>query len=232
MPRSRVGEGQAAGSTQSGAVVNPRGLRRLFRGSVAIEEMPFYGEVEAESVYFMKRGTAIRIPTPPTMKNHGNYVASLSQLTRWLAERAEEAGATVLPETAGESSWSPTDRCVCAPALRPAATDNRAQLRAGIRHHRSRDHTLWGTRATHPESRSPLRPAGDNIRSGAGREGVWRSPARSGGDPTRWDGRSGPERSTRVRRSSSIDGGRHGHDRHGGGSTTRAAISVHDLLKE
>ena len=36
------------------------------------------------------------------MKNHGNYVASLSQLARWLAEHAEEAGATILPETAAE----------------------------------------------------------------------------------------------------------------------------------
>src|SRR5919199_1013348 len=42
----------------------------------------------------------MRIPTPPTMKNHGNYVASLSQLGRWLAERAEERGAMILPETA------------------------------------------------------------------------------------------------------------------------------------
>ena len=33
------------------------------------------------------------------MKNDGNYVASLSQLGRWLAERAEEGGATILPET-------------------------------------------------------------------------------------------------------------------------------------
>ena len=103
VPVAVLEKGKQPGSHEvSGAVVNPRGLRRLFRGSVAIEDMPFYGEVEAESVYFMKRGSAIRIPTPPTMKNHGNYVASLSQLTRWLAERAEEAGATVLPETAAE----------------------------------------------------------------------------------------------------------------------------------
>jgi electron-transferring-flavoprotein dehydrogenase len=103
VPVAVLEKGKQPGSHEvSGAVVNPRGLRRLFRGSVAIENMPFYGEVEAESVYFMKRGSAIRIPTPPTMKNHGNYVASLSQLNRWLAERAEEAGATVLPETAGE----------------------------------------------------------------------------------------------------------------------------------
>ena len=36
------------------------------------------------------------------MRNHGNLVASLSQLGRWLAEQAEEAGATILPETSGE----------------------------------------------------------------------------------------------------------------------------------
>ena len=37
------------------------------------------------------------------MKNGGNYVASLSQLGRWLAERAEEGGATILPETSGHA---------------------------------------------------------------------------------------------------------------------------------
>jgi electron-transferring-flavoprotein dehydrogenase len=34
------------------------------------------------------------------MRNHGNRVASLSELGRWLAEEAEEAGAMILPETA------------------------------------------------------------------------------------------------------------------------------------
>jgi electron-transferring-flavoprotein dehydrogenase len=86
----------------SGAVVNPRALRRLFRGAKTIQDMPLYGEVEAESVYFLTRSAAFRIPTPPTMKNHGNYVASLSQLTRWLGDEAEAAGATVLPETVAE----------------------------------------------------------------------------------------------------------------------------------
>jgi electron-transferring-flavoprotein dehydrogenase len=85
----------------SGAVVNPRALRRLFRGEVPVEDMPFYGPVHEESVlYLTRRGGAIRIPTPPTMMNHGNYVASLSQLGRWLAEKAEEGGAMLLPETA------------------------------------------------------------------------------------------------------------------------------------
>jgi electron-transferring-flavoprotein dehydrogenase len=62
--------------------------------------MPFYGRVEQESVYFLTRRRAHRIPAPPTMRNHGNLVASLSQLGRWLAEQAESGGATILPETA------------------------------------------------------------------------------------------------------------------------------------
>jgi len=109
--RERLGEvpvavlekGKQAGShLLSGAVVNPRALRRLFKGRKRIDEMPFYGPVEHESVYFLTKQNALRIPAPPTMKNEGNYVASLSRLGRWLAEQAEEAGAMLLPETAAE----------------------------------------------------------------------------------------------------------------------------------
>jgi len=109
--RDRLGEvpvavlekGKQAGShLLSGAVVNPRALRRLFKGRKRIDEMPFYGPVEHESVYFLTKNNALRIPAPPTMKNEGNYVASLSRLGRWLAEQAEEAGAMLLPETAAE----------------------------------------------------------------------------------------------------------------------------------
>ena len=79
--------------------MNPRALRRLFKGRKRIDEMPFYGPVEHESVYFLTPHRALRIPTPPTMKNDGNVLASLSLLGRWLAEQAEEGGAMILPET-------------------------------------------------------------------------------------------------------------------------------------
>jgi electron-transferring-flavoprotein dehydrogenase len=101
VPVAVLEKGKQPGShLLSGAVVNPRALRRLFRDRKRIDELPLYGQVESEAVYLLRRRTAIRIPTPPTMRNHGNYVASLSQLGRWLAEEAEEAGATILPETA------------------------------------------------------------------------------------------------------------------------------------
>jgi electron-transferring-flavoprotein dehydrogenase len=104
VPVAVLEKGKQPGShLVSGAVVNPGSLRRLFAGRVTTSEMPFYGRVEHESVYFLTPRRALRIPTPPTMRNGGNYVASLSQLGRWLAERAEEAGATILPETSGHA---------------------------------------------------------------------------------------------------------------------------------
>ena len=93
MPVAVLEKGKAPGAhLLSGAVVNPRGLQRLFKGRKRIDEMPFYGEVHGESVLFLTKRRAVRIPTPPTMVNHRNYVASLSQLGRWLAEEAEELG--------------------------------------------------------------------------------------------------------------------------------------------
>ncbi len=61
-------------------------------------------------MYFLTPNHAVRLVTPPTMKNQRNYVASLSQLGRWLGEQAEEAGATILPETSGTSCSSRTAR--------------------------------------------------------------------------------------------------------------------------
>ena len=86
----------------SGAVVNPISLRSLFAGRRTTDDMPFFGRVEKESVYFLTRGRAWRIPAPPTMRNHGNYVASLSQIGRWLADEAEALGVSVLPETSAD----------------------------------------------------------------------------------------------------------------------------------
>jgi electron-transferring-flavoprotein dehydrogenase len=103
VPVAVLEKGKAAGShLLSGAVVNPRGLQRLFKGRKTIEDMPFYGPVEGESVLFLTRKHALKIPTPPTMVNHRNYIASVSRLGRWLAEEAEELGATILPETAAD----------------------------------------------------------------------------------------------------------------------------------
>ena len=100
VPVAVVEKGKSPGShLLSGAVVNPRALRRLFRGRVTMNDVPSYGEVHGEAVYLLTKGAALRIPPPPTMRNHGNWVVSVSQLARFLGEQAESGGAAVLPET-------------------------------------------------------------------------------------------------------------------------------------
>jgi electron-transferring-flavoprotein dehydrogenase len=100
VPVAVVEKGKQPGShLLSGAVVNPRSLRKLFKGRKTAADFPFLGEVHGESVYFMTSKQAFRIPAPPTMRNHGNYIASVSQLGRWLADEAEELGTMILPET-------------------------------------------------------------------------------------------------------------------------------------
>jgi electron-transferring-flavoprotein dehydrogenase len=83
--------------------MNPRAIRRLFAGRIPIEQMPTYGPVHGEAVYLLTRSRALRIPPPPTMMNHGNWIVSVSELGRFLAEQAESAGAMILPETTGQT---------------------------------------------------------------------------------------------------------------------------------
>ena len=78
----------------SGAVVNPRAFRELFP-DLSDDEFPFRGPAPKDSVYVLTSGRAQRIPAPPTMHNSGNFVASISEITRWLGERAEALGVNV-----------------------------------------------------------------------------------------------------------------------------------------
>ena len=80
----------------SGAVIEPRALSELLPGwreSGAPLETP----VAEDRLLLLGRSRAIRLPTPPQMRNHGNYVASLGNLCRWLAEQAESLGAEIYP---------------------------------------------------------------------------------------------------------------------------------------
>jgi len=80
----------------SGAVVNPRSFETLFP-ELSIEDFPFRRPVTEESVHVLTERTSVRIPTPPTMKNHGNHIASICEIVRWLGTKAEELGVNVFP---------------------------------------------------------------------------------------------------------------------------------------
>ena len=78
----------------SGAVVNPKPFRELFP-DVPDAELPFRRPVGKEAVYLLTAGRALRLPTPPTMHNGGNYVASICEIVRWLGAKAEALGVNV-----------------------------------------------------------------------------------------------------------------------------------------
>jgi electron-transferring-flavoprotein dehydrogenase len=92
------------GHNLSGAVMRPRPLEELFpdlsREDWRKEGFAF-GAVKKEAVYMMPSATtAVKIPTPPPFKNHGNEVVSVAALARYQQRIAEEAGAYILTETA------------------------------------------------------------------------------------------------------------------------------------
>ena len=78
----------------SGAVVNPRAMRELFP-DLKDADLPFRGPVTNEAVYLLTAGGKVRLPTPPTMQNHGHYVASICEIVRWLGQQAEALGVNI-----------------------------------------------------------------------------------------------------------------------------------------
>jgi len=78
----------------SGAVVNPRALRELFP-DLPDADFPFRAPVIKEAVYLLTAESKWRLPTPPSMRNHGNYIASLCEVVRWLGSKAEALGVNI-----------------------------------------------------------------------------------------------------------------------------------------
>lgn len=80
----------------SGAVLDPKALNELFpdwreRGA------PLTRSVVEDKVLFLTQDRAYHLPTPPSFHNEGNYIISLGQLCRWLAEQAEALGVEIYP---------------------------------------------------------------------------------------------------------------------------------------
>ena len=90
----------------SGAVMDPAALKDLVPDFIE-KKAPLEGEVTKESIYFLTRNKKIKLPFGliprflNPLDNHGNYVVSVSRLTKWLAELAEENGVVIFPGFAG-----------------------------------------------------------------------------------------------------------------------------------
>src|ERR1700675_4745272 len=80
----------------SGAVIEPRALNELIPDWKE-KGAPLITPAADDNFVFLTAGRAIRLPTPPQMNNHGNYVASLGNVCRWLAQQAEGLGVEIYP---------------------------------------------------------------------------------------------------------------------------------------
>src|SRR5437764_12413735 len=83
----------------SGAVIDPIGLDALLPDWRA-EDSPVRTPVTKERFLWLGPAGGVRIPNallPPAMRNHGAYVASLGDVCRWLATKAEALGVDVFP---------------------------------------------------------------------------------------------------------------------------------------
>ena len=80
----------------SGAVLEPRALDELIPDWKA-KGAPVTTAATSDSFWFLTAKRKWRLPTPPPMKNHGNYIISLGKLTRWLGAQAEALGADIFP---------------------------------------------------------------------------------------------------------------------------------------
>lgn len=83
----------------SGAVLDPSGLTRLMPDWKE-KGAPVKTEVTSDKLLLLGPSGSIGVPSflmPPLMHNHGNYIVSMANTCRWMAEQAEALGVEVFP---------------------------------------------------------------------------------------------------------------------------------------
>src|SRR5213595_3140333 len=73
----------------SGALLDPRSMRELLPGFE--KEAPLDAQCDKEAVYFLTKNGKFKLPiTPPSLRDHGNYVISINKFVKWLGSKVEE----------------------------------------------------------------------------------------------------------------------------------------------
>jgi electron-transferring-flavoprotein dehydrogenase len=88
--------GEVGAHILSGAVIEPRALNELipdWRDKGAPLDTP----AREDRFLFLTATRSFKLPTPPQMNNHGNYIVSLGNVVRWLGQQAEELGVEIYP---------------------------------------------------------------------------------------------------------------------------------------
>jgi len=84
----------------SGAVFEPRSLNELFP-DWQDRNAPLTTKVTGDDIYLLNNeDSGIKLPSfavPKTMHNDGNYIVSMGNVCRWLAEQAEQLGVEIFP---------------------------------------------------------------------------------------------------------------------------------------
>ncbi|MCT4555985.1 MAG: electron transfer flavoprotein-ubiquinone oxidoreductase [Pelagimonas sp.] len=92
----------------SGAVLDPCGLNKLIPDWKE-KGAPVTVPVKEDNFYMLGEAGQVRVPNfpmPPLMNNHGNYIVSMGNVCRWMAEQAEELGVEIFPGMAcSELVW-------------------------------------------------------------------------------------------------------------------------------
>lgn len=95
--------GEVGAHIVSGAVVDPIGIDALLPDWRTESDHPFRTPVADDRFSFLTAKSAFQFPSwlmklmPPLMGNHGNYIVSLGEVTRWLGRKAEEIGVEIYP---------------------------------------------------------------------------------------------------------------------------------------
>jgi electron-transferring-flavoprotein dehydrogenase len=83
----------------SGAVLDPVGIDTLIP-DWKDKGAPIKVPVKKDNFYLLGEGGGIRVPNwpmPPLMSNHGKYIVSMGNVTRWMAQQAEALGVEIYP---------------------------------------------------------------------------------------------------------------------------------------
>ena len=103
----------------------------------------------------LTRTKRYRLPTPPQMANHGNFIVSLGNLTSWLAAKAEALGCDVFAGFAAAAPLFEADGAVCGVRIGDMGLDEgrRRRDRTSHRARRSAQRPRWLRKAV--EAASP-----------------------------------------------------------------------------
>ena len=83
----------------SGAIMDPRAITELFPNWKELDA-PLNQPVTGDAMVFLGEKSSYRVPNmllPECFENHGNYIVSLGNVTRWLGQQAEALGVEIFP---------------------------------------------------------------------------------------------------------------------------------------